>query len=309
MIAIGFFGLGLYHSPELFKGIVSQALKLSAMKHDRIHNPQKFDQEILNFYRTLKLHEFQRYVRLFNLTELEQVRLFNGMSADLNSGADAAGFDKLLKLRCALSPALLPPQFTNTPTRQRERRSVLGRRSKIRTSHQLRDLPALPQRFAIPEHNGLETSPRRTYLVDTTAKQISEFRPSASVEARLQSVMNEWRSEIPIPIRSEVHRRLKPHLNSFPRRRNISKRRRTQIREFDQAVIERISFAIQAVRERRSGVKSEPGRIKDDVRIDTATWKREVRKEIPDATDEIMKKLRREVYKFNDRKRNQNNAG
>ncbi|MGH9961351.1 MAG: hypothetical protein ACREBC_30200, partial [Pyrinomonadaceae bacterium] len=157
-----------------------------------------------------------------------------------------------------------------------------------------------------PEHSVLESSRLisvvRTREVETTSMQVAESQHTPSAEARLQSVMDDWRAETPTPIRSEVHKRLKPHLNSFPRRRNMAKQKRTERREFDQAMIERISLAIETVRERRSGVKLEPGRMRDDVRIDLPTWRKEVRKEFTDATDEIVKRVRREVYKFNDRK-------
>ncbi len=295
-------------NPELVAAVVSGAVKTSNMEYFRVHDTEKFDDEIMNRWRNLKLSDFKRYVQVFNLTEIEQQRLLEKMTA-INKNAGSKGIDETWRFLSALTstPSLGSYSDRHTSVARRNRRAA-----RVRTKNQSSALSCLPQ-LSTYDLNARETlqsiSLVRNHEIEATTLQVVDALNESSYAALLRAIETKLRAEDPPLTRREVRALLKPVVNSFLQRPKPVKLKK--VSRFDSWKIERLLDIWHEEITRRSGVGPDViRRSKDRVNVEISTWTRWVKAEFPeeclklrgDVLKEFTREVKRAVYRLNERR-------
>lgn len=300
----------LARNPELIVGFVSGAAKISSMKNWRMHNTEKFDQEILNRWWTLQPDQFKRYVQFFNLTEIERQRLATRMSNALVKKGGVDRCDEVLRFLLALSPPSLTSQSAKPASRARKRRRAARLRTAYHSSDSFR-LPE-PEPFSMSERNTLQPSLIslvNRHEVETTNVQIVDVLAESSCADLLRAIETKLLAQDPPPTRKEARAFFKPVIDSCSRRPKPVKQKKES--RFDQRKIERLLSEWHAEIIRRSGTgPAVIRRSKDRINVEIPTWTGWVKAEFPeeclnltgDALKGFTREVKREVYRLSDRR-------
>jgi hypothetical protein len=295
-------------NPELVAAVVYGAVKISNTKHFRVHDTAKFDEEIVNRWRNLKLTDFKTYVRGLNLTAIEQQRLVTRMNGINREGA--GGIDELWKFMSAVTSTSDSSSYSDKQSSGGRRNQRAARR---RTKNQLSAVPRLVE----PSTHDGRAQEALCSISFVTSHEI-EFTSLPVVDAPLhkssradllRALETNLLAENPPLTRKEVRALLKPVENSVVQRPQPVRQKKA--RRFEPSKIARLLDKWNEEITRRSGVGLDViRRTKDRVNIEIPTWTRWVKAEFSeecqdltgDALKEFTRSVKREVYRLNDRR-------